>query len=98
MTRWEYVVVSWRQDTNWATKRPDEPVTWDETYGISRPGSESWETLPHKSFVDVANELGAEGWELVSQTVNKTTVVRGHGYDEIGAPVGTLWTFKRPTT
>ncbi len=43
----------------------------------------------------VLNTLGAEGWELISETVRSTAVNSGDGYAATGRPVSFSYLFKR---
>ena len=42
------------------------------------------------------NELGADGWELVSNVVERTAVAPAQGYQTAGVPIATTQIFKRP--
>ncbi|WP_217925103.1 hypothetical protein [Miltoncostaea oceani] len=50
------------------------------------------------SRVEFMNALGAEGWELVSETVDEVWVgaERRGITGGVSTPVRTCWTFKRP--
>lgn len=99
---WEYLLVAWN-----VTATP--PAAASEPWGlvgsiqISRPGSEDPETRTYDASLastiafDVLNELGAEGWELVSHVVERSTVTQAQGYQTVGVPVGSTQIFKRPT-
>lgn len=74
--RWEYMSVTWVSSTE---KKGKSKRTWKHEYFISRPGQESetresWssEYAENKykfTRVELLSELGAEGWELVTDTV-----------------------------
>ena len=53
--------------------------------------------------MQVLNELGAEGWELVSEEADRSYVsrsdsspIQGWGGSPISNPIRKRWTFKRP--
>jgi len=82
--------------------------TWTENFWIYRPGDKEGQKLEahsgssknpeHKTTIlKILAELGAEGWELVSETVLDTTIVAsGLGWRDVAIPVKMRWTFKRP--
>lgn len=94
--RWEYMIVSW------VSRRI--PVKHD--FYIWRPGQAKAEIRhqwsekdpeaegPHSG--DLLNELGAEGWELVSDVVTESAVgTTQSGWDRGGFPIKREWTLKR---
>jgi hypothetical protein len=87
--------VMWTYSTNWSSKRPEERQTWDHEFRILRPKAEV-EVRSEVNWLDLLNELGHDGWELVSEGVRRTTVM-GHaqGWTDVGSPIGITWTFKR---
>jgi hypothetical protein len=99
--RWEYLLVAWN-----LTATP--PTAPSETWGlvgsiqISRPGAASAETRTYDASLvstiafDLLNELGADGWELASHVVERSTVTQAQGYQTVGVPVGSTQIFKRP--
>ena len=100
-TRWEYLVVSWNLT---ATPPADESEAWtlDGAFQISRPGDPGVETRRYDGGqastlgFELLNELGADGWELVSNTVERSTVAPAQGYQTAGFPIATTQIFKRP--
>lgn len=99
--RWEYLVLSWAM-----TATPPDAV-YDEwrleaSFHIFRPGALSAETRsydgtqPSTLGFELLNELGAEGWELVSNVVERTAVAPAQGYQTAGVPIATTQIFKRP--
>lgn len=99
--RWEYLLVAWN-----LTATP--PSTASGPWGllgsiqISRPGTAGVETRTYDASqvstiaFDLLNELGAEGWELASHLVERSTVTQAQGYQTVGVPVGSTQIFKRP--
>jgi hypothetical protein len=99
--RWEYLVLSWAMT---ATPPDDVYNEWrlEASFHIFRPGALSAETRsydgtqPSTLGFELLNELGAEGWELVSNVVERTAVAPAQGYQTAGVPVATTQIFKRP--
>jgi hypothetical protein len=98
--RWEYLLVAWN-----LTATP--PSASSEAWGlvgsihISRPGTAAEIRTYDASLVstvafDLLNELGADGWELASHVVERSTVTAAQGYQTVGVPVGSTQIFKRP--
>ena len=100
-TRWEYLVVSWNLT---ATPPGDASEAWtlEGAFDISRPGVSGVETRRYDGGqastlgFELLNELGADGWELVSNTVERSTVAPAQGYQTAGFPIATAQIFKRP--
>ena len=84
MTRWEYLRVSYQA-------APIGGVKW----WIQRPGKGE-DSLPESTdwFV-LANELGADGWELVTDQISGSAVIATLGWDHASQPVWRSWIFKR---
>ena len=99
--RWEYLVLSWAM-----TATPPDAVSNDwrleASFHIFRPGAVTAETRtydgtqPSTLGFELLNELGAEGWELVSNVVERTAVAPAQGYQTAGVPIATTQIFKRP--
>jgi hypothetical protein len=99
--RWEYLLVAWN-----LTATP--PVAPSEAWGlvgsfqISRPGAADVETRSYDASLastiafDLLNELGADGWELASHVVERSTLTQAQGYQPVGVPVASTQIFKRP--
>jgi hypothetical protein len=77
----------------------------EQTYKIWLPGIAkadtrlSWSTgdADHKtSHLDILNELGAEGWEVVSHIVKSSAMGPSLGHDTTGYPLRTDTILKRP--
>jgi hypothetical protein len=96
-TRWEYLRVTWEHATNYATKSATDAQTWETLYRIYRGGAEPEQLPGDGDWTDLANKLGGEGWELVSESIQDSAVVSGaHGWPNAGVPILVSWTFKRP--
>lgn len=100
-TRWEYLTVSW----NLAATPPTvagEGWKLEGAIQVSRPGSGGVETRRYDASqsstlaYDVLNELGADGWELVSHVIERSTVAPAQGYQTAGVPIASTQIFKRP--
>ena len=100
-TRWEYLTVAW---TLTATPPAAAGQAWrlEGTYRIARAGAPGVETRTYDAGTtstmgdDLLAELGADGWELVSHVVERTTVSPSQGYETAGVPISSKQIFKRP--
>lgn len=74
---------------------------------ISMPGADpDWRSIKDATMAPgaqnpisvhtVLNELGAQGWELVSECVMASTIGLAHGIDRAGRPIETSCRLKRP--
>jgi hypothetical protein len=80
----------------------------EQAYEIWLPGATeadrriSWSTADprHKiNALEILNELGAQGWELVTSAASYTAIDSGvFGWDTVGTPVQVTLTLKRPMT
>src|SRR5665648_138181 len=100
MTKYQYASLLWQMTTNWADIRfmkLDRPAqTWTYTYFLKLPGEEMQELEGERTFPDVASELGADGWRLVSESVTKSTILDPiQGVAEASYPVEVSWKFIR---
>lgn len=108
MERWEYMAIHWLYSSRFVPgSAPDkEEQQWRGEYFLRRPGAEIETHLQHDfgeepkvSFLDLLAELGAEGWELVSETALSAAAVTGtHGWSDVGMPIEIRWTLKRRGT
>ena len=100
-TRWEYLVLSWAMT---ATPPDAMSESWrlEASFHIFRPGAAAAETRTYDGTqastlgFQLLNELGAEGWEMVSSVVERTAVAPAQGYQTAGVPIATTQIFKRP--
>ena len=99
--RWEYLVVDWSL-TATAPVAPSTAWAFVGTFQIARPGAASAETRTYDAALvstmafDLLNELGAEGWELVSNVVGRSAATAAQGYQTVGVPIASTQIFKRP--
>jgi hypothetical protein len=99
-TRWEYLVLSWAMT---ATPPDATSDAWrlEASFHIFRPGAAVAETRTYDGALastlgfQLMNELGAEGWELVSSVVERSAVAPAQGYQTAGVPIATTQIFKR---
>lgn len=87
--------------------QPKRKQYWKSEFKIIESGREPETLLASSSHVedagaktasiqDLLNEFGAEGWELVSETVLDTTIVTSQiGWPKAGTPIEIRWTLKR---
>ncbi|HWM54723.1 MAG TPA: hypothetical protein VNO20_04975 [Solirubrobacterales bacterium] len=80
---------------------------WKSTFRITQSGkkpetrlcessSEADNGVERMKIEELLAEFGAQGWELVSETVQDTAVVGNqHGWPEVGTPIQIRWTMKR---
>jgi hypothetical protein len=100
-TRWEYLTVSWNLVATAPTVQ-GEGWKLEGALQVSRPAGSGVETRRYDASqsstlaYDLLNELGAEGWELVSHVVERSTVAPAQGYETAGVPIATMQVFKRP--
>ena len=98
--RWQYLTVT---HVRFAVAADgDKPQAWDDYYFVLRPGAEDAET--HKEidtarpvlWRDLLNELGQEGWELVtSDVLDHAVVSTSLGWSDVSTPVRVRYAFKR---
>jgi hypothetical protein len=99
-TRWEYLVVAWNLTAS-APTAPGEAWRLEGVFQISRPGAVV-ETRrydgaqPSALGFELLNDLGAEGWEMISSVVERSTVAPAQGYQTAGVPIASTQVFKRP--
>jgi hypothetical protein len=93
---WEYLYVTYTY--RYETSRHYPMQAWTHIYKISRRDSEL-ETLEGEkpTWAELLHRFGGEGWELVSERVGETTIVKSSaGWKGVAIPVTIAWTFKRP--
>lgn len=99
--RWEYLAVIWIYSVE---HTGDEPIqrqqfqihrgTGDDEKRHFLSSEKPGEKGP--SLIDLFNELGAEGWELVSDAVQYTKIFEeAEGWSEVGAPLRHQYMLKR---
>lgn len=96
--RWEYLTLA--EEYSVSTAAVGGFGQWVKLWHIRRPGATTSEVVGGESHAtEFLNQLGSEGWELVSNTVVETTIVPGQrGMAEVGTQVLQTWTFKRPVS
>ncbi len=104
--RWEYMSVVWTYDAK-LLPGPADDGKWafKEDFWIWHPGAETADHRPLRDtedkdvsgpdILEILNELGAEGWELVSETVRESSAGKRRGWPEAAHPIVRQWTLKR---
>jgi hypothetical protein len=94
MTRWEYLILVWRESMTGEVQAP----SYERHLSITRSRDRRVQRVhAEKPFMEVMHELGAEGWELVGESVTSSALFEGHdGFPAASVAVGRRWTFKRP--
>jgi hypothetical protein len=103
--RWEYMSVVWTYEAK-PLPSPAEDGQWafKEDFWIWHPGAETAEHRPYRDtekdiagtgLIAILNELGAEGWELVAETVRESTAGKRRGWPEAAHPILRQWLLKR---
>jgi hypothetical protein len=104
---WEYMAVNWVYTREWTLPADGSPgkAIWRSKLHIYRSGQEaeirdcydSEEPVAKAAWwLDVLQELGAEGWELVGETVQDTVLVsEENGWKSKGTPANVRWLLKR---
>jgi hypothetical protein len=104
--RWEYMSVLWTYEAK-LLPGPANNRQWafKEDYWIWHPGAETAEHRPYRDSEDesvsgadnlaILNELGAEGWELIGETVRESAAGERRGWPEGAHPILRQWILKR---
>jgi hypothetical protein len=69
-----------------ASEADHRPVSDTEDEEVEGPNS-----------LELLNELGAKGWELVETSAGETTLGKRYGWPEVAYSVRREWTLKRPS-
>lgn len=63
MRQWQYLQVGFKADARFSSGG----LLWDvDNVRIMLPGKEETQRIPKSQLLGVVNQLGAEGWEMVS--------------------------------
>lgn len=104
--RWEYMSIVWRYQAE-RLPSPNDAPKWGfkEDFYVWHPGAKEPDFRPQRDSEDgavsgpdsleILNELGAEGWELIGELVRESTVGKRYGWPEAGHPIIRQWTLKR---
>lgn len=96
-TRWEYLLVRYQVELIDADGGRQD---WREEYRLTWPGGVPPETRSASDlrWSALLAEVGAQGWELVGDSIQETAVFPGprRGMFDITAPIKIVFTFKRP--
>lgn len=80
---------NWYEEVVWIRlpgREPEKRVMWDPSLGA----------YTEVSLFSVLNELGAEGWELVSDSTPAHLVAEYFGHERAGRPIEQRLFLKRP--
>ena len=106
--RWEYLMIVWVYEAI-PLPGPIEQRKWrfKKDFYIWEPGAPEADHRPVSdtqdeevagpNVLDLLNELGEKGWELVEGTISETTVGKRYGWPEVGYPIRREWTLRRPS-
>lgn len=90
---------------------PEETEYWSysDRFSIWRPGAKEAEERQgfstevegsRSSALEILNELGGEGWEIIEYTIKRTAITERSnlGWSTAGFPIETSWLMKREIT
>jgi hypothetical protein len=102
--------VSYRYTREWVLPPSGPPgrTVWKSWFDIYKPGKGTETRRSTDSsdsdlkdsiwWLDLLQEFGAEGWELVGETIQNSVVVdEENGWKNKRMPTSIRWNFKRPT-
>jgi hypothetical protein len=93
MTRWEYLTVKWETSVD----SSNVPPTHEAKLTAAQTGQPPLILSEVEGGPSAFDQLGAAGWELVSETVIETTdFASSRGYPNVTAPITVRFRFKRP--
>lgn len=104
--RWTSATES-RSEGTYPSGKPKRKQFWKSEFVIVESGKEPEARLGYSNFEadegaetvkiqDLLAEFGAQGWELLSETVLDTTIVSNHGgWSQVGTPIQIRWILKR---
>jgi hypothetical protein len=92
-TRWDYLTLTWVHTATGA-----EGALQFESKWLVRQGGTGSETTrsANDALVDILAELGAQGWELVNETLQSAAQLTKLGFPSATTPLRVRWIFKRP--
>lgn len=95
-TCWEYLALVWEWSFIW--DEANVTGTSQAKWYLWRPRVAEPEVFDAETtgWLSLANDLGAEGWELVSDDVLCNIVGQAQGWPKASRPVRRRLTFKRP--
>jgi hypothetical protein len=91
--RWEYLTLTWVHSATGT----EGALTYESKWLI-RQGHSGADTVrpAEDTLVDVLADLGAEGWELVNETLQSTAQISKPAYPSSTTPLRVRWILKRP--
>lgn len=95
MQKWEYLVLIWLYSTTNRATRPADKQAAEHSIFIFQPGAGPEEY--YGELVEALNDLGTEGWELVtSDSLESTVMDLRFGWKQVTTPIRNRYVFKRP--
>lgn len=99
--QWEYLILHQDRNSNWSRIR-DMPsanrlkttvtIVWTITQAGEKPL-----VIEDRKYSEILEQLGNDGWELVSERTIGTTIFQDiNGNGQGSSPVRSVMTFKRP--
>jgi hypothetical protein len=91
--RWEYLTLTWMHSVSGSEGALQYQSTWlirEGHSGVDTPRSAD------DALVDVLADLGAQGWELVNETIQSSTPMNRQGFPNSSTPLRVRWILKRP--
>ncbi len=74
-TAWEYLEVVYIFWTEHAHPADNSPQTWHHELWVREPGAPERELREDSDLHALLNDLGAKGWEVISERNTHTTIV-----------------------
>lgn len=91
-TKWEYAQVRTLSKAN----KIDGEWEIERNIVVNRPDGTTSRDADENDVLVIANGMGAEGWEMISDEVLTRTVGAAQGYPNSGYPIARRLWFKRP--
>ena len=106
--RWEYLIIVWAYEAiSLSTSRDNPKWRYKKDFYIWHPGATEADHRPVSdsedkevsgpNSLDLLNELGKEGWELVGEMISESAIAKRLGWPDAGYPIRREWTLKRPS-
>jgi hypothetical protein len=91
--RWDYLTLTWMHSATGTGDALQYESKW-----LVRPAHTGVETQrpADEALVDVLADLGKDGWELVTETIQSYAEVAKTGFPTATTPLRVRWILKRP--
>ncbi|HEX3733776.1 MAG TPA: hypothetical protein VHU86_01355 [Solirubrobacterales bacterium] len=104
--RWEYMSVVWTYEAKpLPGSAENRQWAFKEDFWIWHPGAETAEHRPYKDtqeknvsgtpLLTILNEFGAQGWEVITETLRESAAGKRRGWPEAAYPIVRQWLLKR---